>query len=165
MKQQSPGFRDLYRVWMRIRNKMNVMESVPRDFGAGVPLHLSEIHTIQAIGSISENNIRIIADTLGVTPSAVSQTVTRLTRNGLVRKVRGKRNEKEVTLELTECGQAAFATHERVHESMYEQIALETGPLDSHDRVVLDRVFTAIETVYDRKIRELALAPAGKGSA
>ena len=166
MKQHSPGFRELYDVWMRIRNKMNVMENIPRDFGAGVPLHLSEIHTIQAIGSTPENNIRIIADILGVTPSAASQTVSRLTKHGLVIKVRGKKNEKEVALELTERGRAAFANHEQVHESMYGQIADEIGPLGDHDREVLDRVFSAIEIVYDRRIRDLA-APArdGRGSA
>lgn len=140
---------------MRIRNKMNVMEDQPRDFGVGIPLHLSEIHAIQAIGSVQENNIRIIADFLGVTPSAASQVISKLTQRGLVKKVRGVRNEKEVSLELTKTGQIAFKNHERVHALMYETIASRIGTLDEKERQVLDRVFSAIESVYDERIQEL----------
>ena len=68
-----PEFPEIYQSWMRIRNKMNVMENLPRTFGVDKPLFLSEIHTIQAIGNTKDNNIRIIAGILGVTPSAVSQ--------------------------------------------------------------------------------------------
>ena len=140
---------------MRIRNKMNLMEDLPRDFGVDDLLHLSEIHTIQAIGSTPENNIRIIAGILGVTPSAASQVITRLTRRGLIKKVRGLRNEKEVSLELTVSGLIAFRNHEQVHALMYEAIASRIGTLDEKERQVLDRVFSAIESVYDERIQEL----------
>jgi len=69
-KDRPPEFRDLYRSWMRIRNKMNLMENMPRTFGTETPLFLSEIHAIQAIVRTKENNIRTIAQILGVTPSA-----------------------------------------------------------------------------------------------
>lgn len=156
MKPESFDFAELYRVWQRIRNKMDVMESLPRDFGVDVRLHLSEIHTIQAIGMTPENNIRTIADILGVTPSAASQTITRLTKRGLVKKVRGLRNDKEVTLELTEKGRIAFQNHERGHAEMYERLASRIGPLNEKDIEVLDRVFSAMESFYDQRIRELS---------
>lgn len=156
MTPHSSDFADLYRVWLRIRNKMNVMESLPHDFGVDVRLHLSEIHTIQAIGTTPENNIRTIAEILGVTPSAASQTITKLTKRGLVKKVRGLRNEKEVTLELTEKGQTAFQNHERLHAEMYERIASGIGPLNEKELEVIDRVFSAMESVYDQRIRELS---------
>jgi len=156
MTPPSSDFAELYGVWMRIRNKMNVMENLPRDFGVDVRLHLSEIHAIQAIGTTPENNIRTIADILGVTPSAASQAITRLTKRGLVKKVRGLRNEKEVTLELTEKGQTAFQNHEQIHAEMYEQIASRIGPLNEKELEVLDRVFSAMESVYDQRIRELS---------
>jgi DNA-binding MarR family transcriptional regulator len=155
MKSTPPDFEELYRSWMRIRNKMNVMEDLPRDFGVEDQLHLSEIHTIQAIGNTPENNIRIIAGILGVTPSASSQVITRLTKRGLIKKVRGLRNEKEVSLELTESGLVAFRNHEEVHSRMYELIAGRVGPLDDKERVLLGRIFSAFESVYDQRIMEL----------
>lgn len=155
MKQHAPSFEEIYDAWMRIRNKINVMESIPRDFGAGVSLHLSEIHAIQAIGTIPDNNIRAIADHLGVTPSAASQVVSRLAKRGLVQKVRGLRNEKEVSLSLTPSGQAAFENHEKAHARMYERIAAGIGPLSDAERRVLGHTFSAIEAVYDERIHVL----------
>jgi DNA-binding MarR family transcriptional regulator len=151
---------------MRIRNKMNVMENMPRTFGVETPLFLSEIHTIQAIGRTRENNIRTIAGILGVTPSAASQTVTRLKKKGFVKKVRGIRNEKEVSLVLTPTGKIAYDNHEKTHERMYERISGRLGTLTGDERVFLARVFSAFEAVYDERIAELSdLSDCGKRSA
>jgi DNA-binding MarR family transcriptional regulator len=158
MKPAPPDFAELYQIWMRIRNKMNIMEDLPRDFGVDDLLHLSEIHTIQAIGKTPENNIRIIAGILGVTPSAASQVISRLTKRGLVKKVRGLRNEKEISLELTKKGLVAFLNHEQVHARMYEQVAGRIGPLSDKERAVLNRIFSAFESVYDERITDLMQA-------
>lgn len=162
VKSTPPDFAELYRSWMRIRNKLDLLEKLPRDFGVDDRLHLSEIHTIQAIGDTPENNVRTIADLLGITPSAASQAITRLTKRGLVKKVRGLRNEKEVSLELTGKGQIALRNHERAHAHVYEQIAGRVGPLNDEERDVLDRVFSAFESVYDRQLRELTQAQGGE---
>ncbi|WP_421908751.1 MarR family winged helix-turn-helix transcriptional regulator [Methanolacinia petrolearia] len=155
-KSQPTDFADLYEVWMRIRNKMNIMENLPRDFGIDEQLKLSEIHTIQAIGSTKENNNRIIADILGITPSAVSQMVAKLTRRDLVKKVRGLRNDKEVSLELTEKGRTAFKCHEKTHADVYKRIAAGVGTLKKEELEVISRIFSAMESVYDQQIRDLS---------
>jgi DNA-binding MarR family transcriptional regulator len=163
MKDTIPTLPEIYTIWMRIRNKTNLMESIPRDFGIGEPLYLTEIHTLQAIGKTPDNNVRIIAGLMGVTPSAASQVITRLTRRGLVRKIRGVRNEKEVALELTEKGRVAYTTHEKIHGEMYdliaEQISHDPGVLSDHDRLMLFRVFCAFESAYDARILELTRNP------
>lgn len=151
-----PEFRDIYRSWMRIRNKMNLMENMPHTFGTETPLFLSEIHAIQAIGRTKENNIRTIAQILGVTPSAASQTVTRLRKKGFVQKVRGIKNEKEVSLVLTPKGRIAYDNHEKSHEQIYERIAGCIGELTDEERAFLARIFSAFESVYNERILELA---------
>lgn len=150
-----PELPELYCIWMQIRNKMNLIENIPRTFGVEKPLFLSEIHTIQAIGMTKENNIRTIAEILGVTPSAASQTVTRLKKKGFVKKVRGIKNEKEVSLVLTPAGKIAYDNHEKTHRQMYERIAGRLGELTDEERVFLGRVFSAFESVYDERIAEL----------
>lgn len=154
MRSDSPDFAELFKVWMRIRNKMNIIENLPRDFGVGIQLKLSEIHTIQAIGNTKENNIRIIADIQGVTPSAVSQMVSRLTELGLVKKVWGVHNNKEVILVLTKKGQIAYVNHEKIHAEIYEKIASQVGDLSEKELELLARVFYAMDSVYARSIRE-----------
>lgn len=163
MDTNTPGLPELYRSWMRIWNKMNVMESIPCRFGVDEPLCLSEIHTIQAIGDTPENNVRTIAGILGVTPSAASQVITRLAKRGFVRKVRGVKNEKEVTLELTPQGKTAYASHAQVHREVYERIAGRIGPLNAGERATLDRVLSAFDAVYEERIRELSSGAPQKG--
>ncbi len=122
-----PEFRNLYRIWMRIRNKMNLMENMPPKFGMETPLFLSEIHTIQAIARTKENNIRTIAQILGVTPSAASQ--------------------KE---------RVAYDNHEMILDQIYERIAGRIGELTDEERAFLSRIFSAFESVYNERIVELA---------
>jgi len=155
MKTTTPTLPELYQIWMRIRNKMNIMESIPRDFGVEGTLFLSEIHTLQAIGTAPENNVRIIAEMMGVTPSAASQVITKLAKRGLVCKIRGVKNEKEVSLELTDKGRIAFHTHEKIHRHVQTLITDRIGDLTQEERNLLARVFCAFESVYDERIEEL----------
>lgn len=140
---------------MRLFNKVNEMESVPHDYGVKDPLFLSEIHTLQAIGDTPENNIRIIADLLGVTPSAASQSITKLAGRGLVEKIRGRKNEREVSLELTDLGRVAYENHDRIHEQIYTRIIERIGTLSDEELALIARTFHAFESVYDDRIAEL----------
>ena len=149
---------ELYQIWMRLRNKVNEMESIPRDYGVNDPLYLSEIHILQAIGDTPENNLRIIAGLLGVTPSATSQAVTKLAGRGLVRKIRGRKNEREVSLELTDLGRIAYEHHERSHGQIYTRITERIGTLSDDELALVGRVFHAFESVYDERIEELRAA-------
>lgn len=150
---------------MRIKNKMNLIDNIPQEYGTKTALFLSEIHTIQAIGRTEGNNIRTIAAILGVTPSAASQTVTRLTKKGVVQKVRGIKNEKEVSLVLTPLGRIAYDYHERIHEQMYERIAGRIGELTEDELASLARIFSAFESVYNERIIELASQKGMKDSS
>ena len=147
--------RDLYQIWMRIMNKLNESENLPRKFGIDLPLYPSEIHTIQAIGDYPESNVRTIADHLGITSGAASQAISKLAKRDLVRKVRGKKNEKEVHLELTSQGLIAYQAHDTIHELVFQKINEKIGPLSSNEISLLDRVLHAMECVYDERIEQV----------
>jgi DNA-binding MarR family transcriptional regulator len=144
--------RDLYLIWMRIMNKLNESESIPRKFGIDIPLYPSEIHTLQVIGDHPESNVRAVADRLGITPGAASQTITKLSRRDLVTKVRGLKNEKEVHLVLTSPGQTAYEAHESIHEMVFQKISERIGPLTPENVRFLEHVLHAVESVYDERI-------------
>lgn len=143
---------EIFERWYRIHKKMNLMERIPCNFGLDDPLFLSEIHTVEAIGNTPDNNVRIIADVLGVTPSAASQVIKKLKDRGLVRKIRGIRNEKEVSIELTEQGLIAFTNHAQTHAHIQERI----GHINEKESAAVIRVLSAFESVYDERIGELA---------
>ena len=88
----------------QVTAKMVSMHSSPQDFGAPVPLYRAEIHTIRAIGENPGINVTKLADEMGITKGAVSQTIAKLVRKGLVRKTYAADDAKEVHLELTDLG-------------------------------------------------------------
>ena len=147
--------RDLYKIWMRIMNKLNESENLPRKFGIDISLFPSEIHTIQVIGDHPESNVKAVADILGITPGAASQTITKLAKRGLVKKVRGKKNEKEVHLELTSIGFMAYNAHEIIHEMVFQRISGRIGYLKEDEILLINKILNAVESVYDERIAEI----------
>ena len=91
------------------------MHTPSLSFGTGKLMHTKEIHTIQAIGRYPGINVTRLAEQMGVTKGAVSQTISKLAKKGLVRKRQIFRNRKEVVLELTDLGWIGFRNHEKFH--------------------------------------------------
>lgn len=152
MYEPDQSIRDLYQMWMRMINKLNESENIPRTFGIDTPLYPSEIHTLQIIGDHPSCNVQGVAQHLGITPGAASQTITKLSRRDLVRKVRGLKNEKEVHLELTDLGRKAYEVHETVHEQVFQNIAHRIGPLTEEQKIFLAHILQAMESVYHERI-------------
>jgi DNA-binding MarR family transcriptional regulator len=117
---ESSAFENLLDVLDRVITRVDAMHAPSHDFGTGVPLYRAEIHTIRAIGSNPAVNVTKLAEHMGVTKGAVSQTVNKLVRKGLVRKTRAPGNAKEVLLELTDLGLTGLHNHERFHGRMLE---------------------------------------------
>jgi len=57
--------------------------SAGKDFGTGVMLYRAEIHTIRAIGDNPGINVTKLAESMGITKVAISQTVNKLVRKKL----------------------------------------------------------------------------------
>jgi len=130
----------ILRKFDRVVTVMESMHAPSLSFGTGVPMFRREIHTIQAIGKNPGINITALAEYMGVTKGAVSQTITKLTRKGLVRKTYAPGNAKEVILELTDLGLIGFRNHEKFHME-----ALNIAREYFGDR--FEEKFEAIETV------------------
>ena len=120
MTSESPAFEELLDALDRVITRVDAMHAPSYDFGTGVSLYRAEIHTMRAIGSIPAVNVTKLAEHMEVTKGAVSQTVNKLVRKGLVKKTRAPDNAKEVLLELTDLGWTGFHNHERFHSQMLE---------------------------------------------
>jgi DNA-binding MarR family transcriptional regulator len=83
---------------------------------------LAEIHTIVSIGTNKNINITNLAKILGVSKSAVSQTITKLVKKGFVEKHLSPETENEVVLILTEKGQKVFEMHQEQHIWLTSQL-------------------------------------------
>jgi DNA-binding MarR family transcriptional regulator len=105
----------ILRKFDRVITVMESMHTPSYSFGTGVSMYRSEIHTVQAIGKNPGVNVTALAEYMGVTKSAVSQNIAKLSKKGLVRKSYAPGNAKEVILELTDLGLTGFHNHEKFH--------------------------------------------------
>lgn len=105
-------------------HRFGELEKEAHTFGGEQTLHLSEVHTIVAIGSRDRMNMVTLSKLQGVSRSAVTQMVGRLAKKGFVKKEISPETENEVVLSLTEEGEQVCQWHERQHRWLREQLTV-----------------------------------------
>lgn len=123
----------------RLIERVVSLESAPKDFDTGVPLHRSEIHTVQAIGESDGINVAGLARQLAITKGAVSQMVAKLQGKGLVCKAPDPEDARGVVVRLTPLGWRGYQAHARFHQEMM-------GAVRSHLGAQLSRRLTLIRS-------------------
>ena len=117
---------EIAELFIKLANKYNSLEKIPADYGVGKDLYHSERHLIDQLGDYPEKNITELAQFLGVTKGAISQTVKKLETKGIVSRYKGEENDKEVFLELTEIGKSVYEKHKEVNQKsilpLYEEL-------------------------------------------
>ena len=82
-----------------------------------VSLYPSEVHLMIAIKHGVNKNATEIAKLLGLTKGAISQTLSRLEKKGIIIKTKDPYKKNELTLSLTEFGNATRGFCESVQDS------------------------------------------------
>ncbi len=94
------------------------LEKAPKKFGTGQLLSHSEIHLIEIIGDNDDLSVTDIANALGITKGAVSQSLKRLEQKGFSFKETDPKNLSRSIVMLTAKGFTAFWAHRHWHETM-----------------------------------------------
>ena len=118
----------------------------------GTDFFPSEIHLLVAITGSRATNATKIAGELGVTKGAVSQTLTRLEKKGVLVKTRDPYNKNELTLELTAFGQEAYRHYQdlaaqlnAIHERYLESFSKSEKKAIERFLVEVEQVFGQLE--------------------
>jgi DNA-binding MarR family transcriptional regulator len=127
MNRERKDFETIMDLLDQVVSRLNSQHTAPHDFDTGIPLYRTEIHTVRAIGDHPGINVTTLAERMGVTKGAASQTVSRLVKKGLVRKVDAADNERETLLALTDRGLRGHRAHERFHMAMFDQVREHFG--------------------------------------
>lgn len=130
-------------------NQYARLEKQVHCFGVDVPLHLSETHTIVAVGKHPNINVISLSRLQGISRSAASQMVSKLARRGFVTKSVSPQTDNEVLLTLTEAGETVYSAHEAQHRWLRGKLSdiLEKYPNDTAD--VLMSIGADIASVWD----------------
>jgi len=111
----------------RVVARLAAIQQTPRSYGTDVQIHSTEIHTVQAIGESEDVSLTQLAKHMGVTKGALSQTVAKLVRKGLVTKRPAPGNAREIRVELTDLGWTAHRHHEAFDRRILSAIEAHCG--------------------------------------
>lgn len=89
---------------------------VPMDFGTGQLLNPSEVHMLSTICMHDDVSVTDLAKMNGVTKGAVSQTIAKLEKKGLVYRETSPENQSRQYIRQTEAGQETHEGHMNFHE-------------------------------------------------
>jgi DNA-binding MarR family transcriptional regulator len=150
MNEERRDFERLMEMINQVTAKMGAMHEPALDFGTGVPLYRVEIHTIKTLGDNPGINMTGLAERMGVTKGAVSQTINKLASKGLVVKAAADDNAREILPELTELGRKGYDEHERYHMMMFDAVREYYGDRFKPELERFVSVMTDLNHILDR---------------
>jgi DNA-binding MarR family transcriptional regulator len=143
---------ELVRLFQSILHAYSIIEKQPRDFGTGHTLHLSELQTVSTIGENPGINMTQLADMMGVTRGAISQTVRKLVPKKLVTRT-NVRNNKEVNLGLTEVGQFVRQEYQSRMKEVFTFADELYASATQDERDLVKRLFLLIQTNMKNRLQ------------
>ena len=115
----------------------------------GVSLYPSEVHLLLVIKNDIDTNATEIARQLGLTKGAVSQTLLRLEKKGIIVKTKDPYNKNELTLSLTGLGETAYELCESSQASFVKAHEGYLAKLDSEEKEVILNFLFHMEKAID----------------
>ena len=129
----------------RIVKLWQELERQPKKFGIDEDLHRSEIHVIEVVGDNGGPGVTDIAETMGITKGAVSQTLKKLENKGLIAKEPDPGNRSRLAVKLTSKGKVAYYAHAHWHETMDDGFKAYCYNLSGDKMLFLDEFLTRVE--------------------
>ena len=143
---------ELIDLFLKILHLYSVITRKPKDYGTGDLLYFTEVHTITQVGKNTEINITRLADLMGVTRGAISQTVRKLVGKNLIIKS-NTTNKKEVNLRLSDKGLAVLKGQESFQLDLFTFAATLYEKASQQDVDLVRRLFLAISENMQYRLR------------
>ena len=143
---------ELVSLFLSILHTFSIIEKKPWDLGTGSKIFLTEIQTVSMIGENPNVNMTQLADIMGVTRGAISQTVRKLVTKKLVVRTNA-RNNKEVNLALTSFGQMVSDTYQTRMKEVFtfaDELYASATPVE---RDLVKRLFLRIHSNMKNRIQ------------
>lgn len=140
---------ELCDLFNQIVNQYGKFEKEVHAFGADIPLHLSDTHTIVAIGKHTNINIVNLSRLQGISRSAASQMVSKLVKRGFVKKEISPKTDNEIILTLTETGKNIYDAHEKQHQQLKAKLAEIFGKYPAGTLDTLMKIGTDLISIWE----------------
>lgn len=141
-------------LFLKILHLYSVIDKKPKDYGTGDLLYIAEIHTITMVGKNREINSTRLAEIMGVTKGAISQTIRKLVSKKFIIKS-NTTNKKEFSLTLSEKGDVVFKGQESFQKELFEFASSLYQQARPEDRNMVKRLFIAISNNMESRVQAL----------
>jgi DNA-binding MarR family transcriptional regulator len=145
---------ELIDLFLKILHLYSVISRKPKDYGTGDLLYFNEIHTISMIAKNREVNVTRLAEIMGVTKGAISQTITKLADKNLITRINIK-NRKEVNLRLSGKGRIVLKGQESFQKEIFTFAGTLYEKAESKDRDTVRRLFLAIADNMQNRVKAI----------
>ena len=122
---------------LRITNKLIFLEKKSIIKHGDLKLYPSEIHLIDVIAKGQDINASKMAARLGVTKGAVSQTLARLEKKGILYKTKDSQNKNELTVHFTSLGKKVLEEQKKLQTTFYEEYAKYFSNVSEKEEVII----------------------------
>jgi DNA-binding MarR family transcriptional regulator len=131
----------------RLINKIIFLEKKNIFEYAGVKLFPSEIHILMlfSIDDKQSTSATNIANKLGISKSAVSQTISRLIKKGVITKDKDTYNKNELIISFTSFGEKAFGQYKKKQASNRMNFDYYLNSISEYDRGVINDFLNELE--------------------
>jgi DNA-binding MarR family transcriptional regulator len=146
-------------LFLKILHLYSVINKKPKDYGTGDLLYFTEIHTITVVGKNRKINITRLAELMGVTKGAISQTIKKLVSKNLILKT-NLCNRKEINLTLSERGHLAFKGQKSMQKEIFTFASALYNRGTPEQRELVRRLFLGI--IANMQMRVKTQESAGK---
>jgi DNA-binding MarR family transcriptional regulator len=140
--------------FLKILHLYSVIGRKPKNYGTGDLLFFTEIHTISMVGKNREINMTNLADLMGVTRGAISQTIRKLVSKELIIKS-NTTNRKEINLRLSEKGLIVYMGQESFQKELFTFAGTLYETASRYDIELVQRLFNAICNNMQERVRQL----------
>ncbi|MEG0856048.1 MAG: MarR family transcriptional regulator [Terrisporobacter sp.] len=130
---------------------LHIEEKALKDTGFS-NLSITEIHTIEAIGTEGNRTMGEIAHDLRITVGTLTTAINRLIKKGYAERKRIEEDRRVVLVNLTEKGREVFDTHSVFHKEMIDGI-LEN--FQGEDLKILTKTLSKASRFFEKKYQSL----------
>ena len=141
-------------LFLKILHLYSVISRKPKNYGTGDLLYIAEIHTITMVGKNKEINMTSLAEIMGVTKGAISQTIRKLVSKNFIIKSNDI-NRKEINLRLSEKGLVVYKGQESFQKELFDFAGPIYKNAKPEDRELVQRLFLAIIDNMQNRVKAL----------
>lgn len=129
----------------RVINQLLFLEKRSAFTCRGITLHPSELHVMGVLAENGDANVTTVAELLGITKGAVSQTISRLVKKEMVTKTRDPLNKNELKVQFTPAGKRAIGEFARQRENTDRRYEAYLADLTDAERQTIRTFLTQVE--------------------